>query len=116
MHLSLTKYYPHTTLHSSSIILHINHITQRNHITTHRNTTTIPLSITRRLSITHREGIKLAIEAKEEQEEVDQEVEDKWYVTIISNQDIMQENVYFHQQLVCIVAHRIMTWKNVLHY
>jgi hypothetical protein len=50
---------------------------------------------------------------EDEQEEVSDEVEDQWCVTIVNNQDIMQENVHFHQQLVCIVAHQTMIQKNV---
>jgi hypothetical protein len=46
-------------------------------------------------------------------EEVLDEVEDQWYVTIVKNWDIMQGNVHFHQQLVCILVHQIMTQKNV---
>jgi hypothetical protein len=50
---------------------------------------------------------------EDEPEEVSDEVEDQWYVTIVNNQDIMQENVHFHQQLVCIVVHRTMIQRNV---
>jgi hypothetical protein len=44
-----------------------------------------------------REEIELATEVEDEQEEALEEVEDQWYVTIVNNQDIMQENVHFHQ-------------------
>ena len=64
----------------------------------------------------HQEEIELAIEVEEKQEEALEEVEDQWYVTIVNNWDIMQENVHFHQRLVCIVTHQIMTQKNVWHY
>jgi hypothetical protein len=63
-----------------------------------------------------RGDIERATEVEDEQEEVLEEVEDQWYVTTFKNWDIMQENVHFHQRLVCIVVHRIMTWKNVLRY
>jgi hypothetical protein len=62
------------------------------------------------------EEIEHATEVEDELEEVLDEVEDQWYVTIVNNQDIMQENVHFHQQLVCIVAHRTMIQRNVRHY
>jgi hypothetical protein len=52
-----------------------------------------------------REEKKHAIEVEDEQEEVLDEVEDHWCVTIVKNRDIMQGNVHFQQQLVCIVVH-----------
>jgi hypothetical protein len=52
----------------------------------------------------HREEIEQATEVEDEREEVLDEVEDQWYVIIVNNQDIMQGNVHFHQQHVCIVA------------
>jgi hypothetical protein len=61
----------------------------------------------------HREEIEQATEVEDEREEVLDEVEDQWYVIIVNNPDIMQGNVHFHQQHVCIVAHRTMIQKNV---
>jgi hypothetical protein len=60
-----------------------------------------------------REEIEQATEVEDEQEEVSDEVEDQWCVTIVNNWDITQGNVHFHQQLVCIVVHRTMIQKNV---
>jgi hypothetical protein len=57
----------------------------------------------------HHEGIEMDTYVEEEKEEALEEVEDQWYVTIVNNQDIMQENAHFHQCLVCIVMYRIMT-------
>jgi hypothetical protein len=57
--------------------------------------------------------IEQAIEEEDEPEEVSDEVEDQSHVTIVNNQDIMQGNVHFHQQLVCIVAHQTMIQRNV---
>ena len=62
------------------------------------------------------EGIKMATKLEEEQEEDLEEAEDQWYAAIVNNQDTMQKNVHFHLRHVCIVAHQIMTQKNVLHY
>jgi hypothetical protein len=61
----------------------------------------------------HREEIKLATEVEDDQYEDLEEVEDQWYVTIVNNQDTMQENFHFHQQLACIVEYGTMIWKNV---
>jgi hypothetical protein len=55
----------------------------------------------------------MATKVKVDKEEALEEIEDQWYVTIVNNHDTMQENVHFHQQPVCIVAHQIMTRKNV---
>jgi hypothetical protein len=44
-----------------------------------------------------REEIELAIEAEDEKEEDLEEVEDHLYVTIVNNQDTMQEKFHFHQ-------------------
>jgi hypothetical protein len=57
--------------------------------------------------------IEKATEEEDEPNEVEDEVEDQSHVTIVNNQYIMQGNVCFHQRLVCIVAHQIMTQKNV---
>ena len=56
------------------------------------------------------------MEVEDEKEEVSGEVEDKWYVTIVNNQDIMQGNAPFHPQHVCVVMHRTMIKKNFQHY
>jgi hypothetical protein len=53
----------------------------------------------------HREETKLDIEVENKAEEALEEVEDRWYAIIVNNQDTMQENVHFHLQHVCIVAH-----------
>jgi hypothetical protein len=84
--------------------------------TTRHNLSKIPCSIIRCLSITHREVIEQDTEEEDEPEEVSDEVEDQSHVTIVSNHDIMQGNALFHQQLVCIVAHRTMIQRNVRHY
>jgi hypothetical protein len=55
-------------------------------------------------------------EVEDEKEEVSDKVEDQWHVTIVNNRDIMRENVHFHQQLVCIVAHQTTIQKNARHY
>jgi hypothetical protein len=64
----------------------------------------------------HREEIEQDTEVEDDQEEVSYEVEDQWCVTIVNNRDIMQGNVHFHQQLVCIVAHQTTIQNNVRHY
>jgi hypothetical protein len=116
MHNTLTKFHPHTTLRRNDIILHRNHIIPHSHNTTQRNLSTIMCSTIRHLRIMCREEIEMVIELEAELDEALEEVEDQWYVTNFNNQDIMQGNVHFHQQLGCIVAHRITTRKNVLHY
>jgi hypothetical protein len=40
-----------------------------------------------------REEIEQATEVEDEPEEDSDEVEDQWYVTIVNNRDIMQENL-----------------------
>jgi hypothetical protein len=45
-----------------------------------------------------------------------EEAEDYWYATTVNNQDTIKENAHFLPWHVCIVAHQIMTQKNVLHY
>ena len=62
-----------------------------------------------------REEIAQATEGEDEPKEGSNEVYDQWYVKIVNNQDIMQENVHFHQQHVCIVTHWTMIQKNVRH-
>jgi hypothetical protein len=64
----------------------------------------------------HREVIEQATKEEDEPEEVSDEVEDPSHVTIVNSQDIMHENAHYHQQLVCIVAHRTMIQRNVQPY
>jgi hypothetical protein len=61
----------------------------------------------------HQEEIEKATEVEDEQEEVSDEVEDQWCVTIVNNWDITQGNVHFHQQIVCIFMHQTTIHKNV---
>jgi hypothetical protein len=116
MHHSLIKVQVHTTLRNNSIILRNNHIITCNRSTTQHNLSTMPRNIIRCLCIMRREEIERAIEVEDEKEEVSDEVEYQWCVTIVNNQDIVQGNVHFHQQLVCIFMHRTMIQKNVRHY
>jgi hypothetical protein len=58
------------------------------------------------------EEIEQATEVEDEQDEVLDEVEDEWYVTIVNNRDIMQGNFHFHQQPVFIGTHQTMIRKN----
>ena len=50
----------------------------------------------------HRVEIEQDTEVGDEREEVLDEVEDQWYATIVNNQNIMKENICFHQKLACI--------------
>jgi hypothetical protein len=76
---------------------------------------TISRSTIRHHGITFQEVIEQAIEEEDELKEVLDGVEDQSHVTIISNQNVMHENVHFHQPLVCIVVHRTMIQRNVQH-
>jgi hypothetical protein len=62
------------------------------------------------------EDIELDTEVEDEVEEASEETEDRWYAIIVNKHETMQENVHFHLQHVCIVAHQIMTQKIVRHY
>jgi hypothetical protein len=106
---------PYNTCNNSIILCNNHTITCSRSITRH-SPSTIPCSIIRHHSIMRREVTEQATEEEDEPEEVSDMVEDQSHVTIVSNQDIMHENVHFHQQLVCIVVHRTTIQRNVRHY
>jgi hypothetical protein len=85
----------------------------RNCSTTRHSLGTIPHNIIWHLSITRREDIEQDTEEEEDPKEEEDEVENQWYVTIVNNQDIMQGNVCFHRQIVCIFVHQTMIRRNV---
>jgi hypothetical protein len=106
----------HTTLRNNNITLHNNNITLCNHSIISHNHTIIPCSITRRLSIMRLRGDQASYRGGGRERGGFGRGRGPVVCHNCQQPGHYAREFHFHQRPVCIVAHQIMTRKNVRHY